>query len=95
MAESHLQISVLHRPCNWMQGWEGEMDTVHAAFLHSGASFSEDYEPLFTAPEPVAETPVLSWEVHMTTKLRLRVSAMLPSGLGKPPETRARYGWMG
>ena len=28
---------VLHRPCNWMQGWEGEMDTVHAAFLHGGA----------------------------------------------------------
>src|SRR5438067_465149 len=22
-------ISIMHRPCNWMQGWEGEMDTVH------------------------------------------------------------------
>jgi phenylpropionate dioxygenase-like ring-hydroxylating dioxygenase large terminal subunit len=44
MAESHLQISVLHRPCNWMQGWEGEMDTVHAAFLHGGASNAEDYD---------------------------------------------------
>src|SRR5438105_1530575 len=44
MATSHLQVSVLHRPCNWMQGWEGEMDTVHAAFLHNGADKPEDYE---------------------------------------------------
>jgi len=38
-----LQISVIHRPCNWMQGWEGEMDTAHAAFLHAGASKPEDF----------------------------------------------------
>jgi phenylpropionate dioxygenase-like ring-hydroxylating dioxygenase large terminal subunit len=31
--------------CNWMQGWEGEMDTVHAAFLHSGATRVEDTQP--------------------------------------------------
>jgi phenylpropionate dioxygenase-like ring-hydroxylating dioxygenase large terminal subunit len=30
---------------NWMQGWEGEMDTVHAAFLHFGAAKSEEFEP--------------------------------------------------
>ena len=30
---------------NWMQGWEGEMDTVHAAFLHSGATRVEDTQP--------------------------------------------------
>ncbi|HEX5139814.1 MAG TPA: Rieske 2Fe-2S domain-containing protein, partial [Dehalococcoidia bacterium] len=30
---------------NWMQGWEGEMDTVHAAFLHSGATRLEDTVP--------------------------------------------------
>jgi phthalate 4,5-dioxygenase oxygenase subunit len=30
---------------NWMQGWEGEMDTVHAAFLHSGATRIEDTKP--------------------------------------------------
>lgn len=29
-------VSIIHRPCNWMQGWEGEMDTVHTAFLHAG-----------------------------------------------------------
>src|SRR5678815_622255 len=45
MAESHLQISVLHRPCNWMQGLEGEMDTVHAALLHFGAVKFEDTKP--------------------------------------------------
>jgi hypothetical protein len=28
-----------------MQGWEGEMDTVHAAFLHFGASKPEDQKP--------------------------------------------------
>jgi phenylpropionate dioxygenase-like ring-hydroxylating dioxygenase large terminal subunit len=31
--------------CNFMQGWEGEMDTVHAAFLHSGATRVEDTQP--------------------------------------------------
>jgi nitrite reductase/ring-hydroxylating ferredoxin subunit len=39
------RISILHRACNWMQGWEGEMDTVHAAFLHYGAERFEDQEP--------------------------------------------------
>ncbi len=38
-------ISIIHRPCNWMQGWEGEMDTVHQAFLHSGATRVEDTVP--------------------------------------------------
>jgi phenylpropionate dioxygenase-like ring-hydroxylating dioxygenase large terminal subunit len=38
-------ISVLHRKCNWMQGIEGELDTVHAAFLHWGADRVEDQEP--------------------------------------------------
>ena len=38
-------ISIIHRPCNWMQGWEGEMDTVHAAFLHNGADMPEDQTP--------------------------------------------------
>jgi phthalate 4,5-dioxygenase oxygenase subunit len=39
------QISILYRPCNWMQGLEGEMDTVHAAFLHFGAIRVEDTKP--------------------------------------------------
>jgi hypothetical protein len=45
MNETPHTISMIHRPCNWMQGWEGEMDTVHAAFLHFGASKSEEFEP--------------------------------------------------
>jgi len=45
LCEGPYQISVLYRPCNFFQGWEGEMDTVHAAFLHSGASKSEDFPP--------------------------------------------------
>jgi phthalate 4,5-dioxygenase len=39
------RITMIHRPCNWMQGWEGEMDTVHAAFLHYGARKVEETEP--------------------------------------------------
>jgi len=38
-------ISVIHRPCNWMQGLEGEMDTVHAAFLHFGMAKPEEQKP--------------------------------------------------
>ena len=45
LCEGPHQISVLYRPCNWMQGWEGEMDTVHAAFLHAGAARVEDQAP--------------------------------------------------
>jgi nitrite reductase/ring-hydroxylating ferredoxin subunit len=45
LAKGAHEISVLHRPCNWMQGWEGEMDTVHAAFLHGGQNTSDEYEP--------------------------------------------------
>jgi phthalate 4,5-dioxygenase oxygenase subunit len=45
LASGPAQVSAIHRPCNWMQGWEGEMDTVHAAFLHFGASKPEDQKP--------------------------------------------------
>jgi phenylpropionate dioxygenase-like ring-hydroxylating dioxygenase large terminal subunit len=30
---------------NFMQNWEGEMDTVHAAFLHSGATDADTLKP--------------------------------------------------
>ena len=36
---------IYHVENNWMQGWEGEMDTVHAAFLHGGATRVEDTLP--------------------------------------------------
>ncbi len=45
LCEGPRQISILLRECNWMQGLEGEMDTVHAAFLHGGANRFEDTAP--------------------------------------------------
>jgi phenylpropionate dioxygenase-like ring-hydroxylating dioxygenase large terminal subunit len=39
------EMYLIHLDNNWMQGWEGEMDTVHAAFLHSGATRVEDTVP--------------------------------------------------
>jgi phenylpropionate dioxygenase-like ring-hydroxylating dioxygenase large terminal subunit len=38
-------IYLYHLENNWMQGWEGEMDTVHAAFLHGGATQVADTKP--------------------------------------------------
>ena len=40
-----LKVNVLMRACNWMQGLEGELDTVHAAFLHFGSAKLEDQQP--------------------------------------------------
>ena len=37
------KISILLRPNNWLQGIEGEMDTIHAAILHWG--FDQPGEP--------------------------------------------------
>ena len=45
MVSKNYAVSVLKRNCNWMQGWEGEMDTVHAAFLHFGAVKPEESAP--------------------------------------------------
>ena len=38
-------ITVLHRSNNWLQGIEGEMDTIHASFLHLGHMKVEDTVP--------------------------------------------------
>jgi nitrite reductase/ring-hydroxylating ferredoxin subunit len=38
------KLSLLHRACNWVQGVEGELDTVHAAFLHGGATKPESLD---------------------------------------------------
>jgi phenylpropionate dioxygenase-like ring-hydroxylating dioxygenase large terminal subunit len=45
LAADQVTIRVLHRRNNWMQGWEGEMDTIHAAFLHGGATQPENTQP--------------------------------------------------
>jgi hypothetical protein len=56
-------ISIIHRPCNWMQGWEGEMDTVHQAFLHAGATRLADTRPgtfdYFIASQPAPRFAVM------------------------------------
>jgi phthalate 4,5-dioxygenase oxygenase subunit len=45
LGEGETDMYLLFLDSNWMQGWEGEMDTVHAAFLHSGATRVEDTLP--------------------------------------------------
>src|SRR5690242_14412854 len=39
------QVTVLYRANNWLQGIEGELDTIHAAFLHGGANQARSFEP--------------------------------------------------
>src|SRR5579862_4222827 len=56
LGEGSYSISIIHRPCNWMQGWEGEMDTAHQAFLHSGAVRVEQTTP-GTFEHYIAKTP--------------------------------------
>jgi phenylpropionate dioxygenase-like ring-hydroxylating dioxygenase large terminal subunit len=56
LGEGSYSISIIHRPCNWMQGWEGEMDTAHQAFLHSGAVRVEKTRP-GTFEHYIAKTP--------------------------------------
>jgi phthalate 4,5-dioxygenase oxygenase subunit len=45
LPEGEASIYNICIPSNFMQNWEGEMDTVHAAFLHSGALKPEDLQP--------------------------------------------------
>jgi phthalate 4,5-dioxygenase oxygenase subunit len=45
LGERETDMYLISLDSNWMQGWEGEMDTVHAAFLHSGATRVEDTKP--------------------------------------------------
>jgi phthalate 4,5-dioxygenase oxygenase subunit len=53
---SEYSISVLYRANNWMQGIEGELDTIHAAFLHSRPNQQRTAEPgtfaYYTAKSP-------------------------------------------
>jgi phenylpropionate dioxygenase-like ring-hydroxylating dioxygenase large terminal subunit len=45
LPEGGYGMYLYHLENNWMQGWEGEMDTIHAAFLHGGATRVEDTQP--------------------------------------------------
>jgi len=40
--EKDLEVTFLHRECNWLQGLEADIDTVHVGFLHMGG-FGEQF----------------------------------------------------
>jgi phthalate 4,5-dioxygenase oxygenase subunit len=42
LPEGQYGLYTIFQECNYMQGWEGEMDTVHQAFLHYGAERPSD-----------------------------------------------------
>jgi phenylpropionate dioxygenase-like ring-hydroxylating dioxygenase large terminal subunit len=45
LPEGEYQVTALERDCNWVQALEGDLDTVHVAFLHSGHRKPEDAKP--------------------------------------------------
>ncbi len=45
LPEGEYSLYTIFQECNYMQGWEGEMDTVHQAFLHYGAERPEAMQP--------------------------------------------------
>jgi phthalate 4,5-dioxygenase oxygenase subunit len=53
MPEAELQISFVQRECNWLQALEGDIDTSHFGFLHTGS----------VQPDDVAPDSLLRWTV--------------------------------
>jgi phthalate 4,5-dioxygenase len=53
MPEAELQISFVQRECNWLQALEGDIDTSHFGFLHTGN----------VQPDDVAPDNLLRWSV--------------------------------
>ncbi|HEY1299383.1 MAG TPA: Rieske 2Fe-2S domain-containing protein, partial [Stellaceae bacterium] len=53
LPEAELQISFVQRECNWLQALEGDIDTSHFGFLHTGS----------LQPEDVAPDSLLRWTV--------------------------------
>jgi hypothetical protein len=45
LSEGQYSIYNIFQECNYMQGWEGEMDTVHQAFLHYGSERATEIQP--------------------------------------------------
>ncbi|HLF79598.1 MAG TPA: Rieske 2Fe-2S domain-containing protein [Dehalococcoidia bacterium] len=45
LPEGEYSVNVLMRDCNWVQALEGDLDTVHVAFLHGGHRRVEDATP--------------------------------------------------
>jgi phenylpropionate dioxygenase-like ring-hydroxylating dioxygenase large terminal subunit len=42
LPEEEVLLETAHRSCNWMQAMEGDIDTSHLSFLHSGAESLEN-----------------------------------------------------
>jgi phthalate 4,5-dioxygenase len=53
LPEAELQISFVQRECNWLQALEGDIDTSHFGFLHTGS----------VQPEDVPSDSLLRWTV--------------------------------
>ena len=45
MPEGELQINLVQRECNWLQALEGDIDTSHFGFLHTGRVQPDDVPP--------------------------------------------------
>jgi phthalate 4,5-dioxygenase len=45
LAEGEWQVRAIQRECNWFQGLEGDIDTSHFSFLHSGSMDVKTQEP--------------------------------------------------
>ena len=45
LPEAELQISFVQRECNWLQALEGDIDTSHFGFLHTGSVQPDDAAP--------------------------------------------------
>jgi hypothetical protein len=45
LPEGEYALNVLMRDCNWVQALEGDLDTVHVAFLHGGHRRMADAQP--------------------------------------------------
>jgi hypothetical protein len=45
LPEGQYNIYCISQECNFVQGWEGEMDTVHQAFLHYGSERPQEIQP--------------------------------------------------
>jgi len=45
MPADDLQINFVQRECNWLQGLEGDIDTSHFGFLHTGSVQPDDVPP--------------------------------------------------
>jgi phthalate 4,5-dioxygenase oxygenase subunit len=76
-------MSTIQRECNWMQGLEGELDTVHFAFLHFGHARLDNTPPgthnYYQVKQQSARFRVLDTEVGVS------------AGASRPAEEDSTY----